>query len=55
MKYIVAGGRDFNNHIIMHQILSQIINPGEDIIISGDARGADALGAEWAALHGVPI
>jgi hypothetical protein len=27
MKYIVAGGRDFTNYLIMENILSQIIKP----------------------------
>lgn len=55
MKYIVAGGRDFNNRAIMDKILSKYINLQSDIIISGCARGADTLGAEWAATHGVPL
>lgn len=55
MKYIVAGGRDFNNRAIMDKVLSEHINPLFDIIISGDARGADMLGADWAAIHNVPI
>jgi len=55
MKYIVAGGRDFNNYSIMRQTLSKIINPEEDIIICGDARGADAQGAIYAAQYSVPI
>lgn len=55
MKIIVAGGRDFNNLKIMDKILSQHINPPFDTIISGDARGADMLGAEWGVKHGVPL
>ncbi len=55
MKIIVAGGRDFNNPIALNNILLDIINPKEDIIVCGDARGADLLGAEWAAQHAVPI
>ena len=55
MKYIVAGGRDFYNRAIMDKILSEYINPPFDVIISGCARGADTLGAEWAAIHGVPL
>lgn len=55
MKYIIAGGRNFNNYPALNTVLSQIISPEEDIIISGDAQGADALGAEWATLHGIPI
>lgn len=55
MKYIVAGGRDFNNYGLMTLILSRYINPEEDTIISGGARGADELGARYASEHGVPL
>lgn len=55
MKIIVAGGRDFNNRVIMDKILSEHIDPSFDIIISGCAKGADTLGAEWAATHGVAL
>ncbi len=55
MKYIIAGGRDFNNRTIMDKILSEYINPPFDIIVSGCAKGADTLGAEWATIHGVPL
>ena len=55
MKYIIAGGRDFNNRSIMFPILSKHISNMCDTIISGDARGADALGVEWAAHFQIPI
>ncbi len=55
MKIIVAGGRNFNNYKIIDNILSKYINPEVDVIVSGDARGADLLGADWGAKHGVPI
>lgn len=55
MKIIVAGGRDFNNRSVMFPILSKHINNMNDTIISGDARGADALGAEWATHFQIPI
>lgn len=55
MKVIVAGGRDFNNYQALDKVLSVHIFPETDIIISGDARGADMLGAQWAVAHGVPI
>jgi hypothetical protein len=55
MKIIVAGGRDFNYTSVLNKVLNEIINPEEDIIVSGDARGADLLGAAWASQHGVPI
>ena len=55
MKYIIAGGRDFNNRSAMFPILSKHISNMCDMIISGDARGADALGAEWATHFQIPI
>lgn len=55
MKYIVAGGRDFNNYSLMTLILSRHINPEEDTIISGGARGADELGARYASERGIPL
>ena len=55
MKIIIAGGRDFNNRAIMFPILSKYINNLKDIIISGDAQGADILGVEWANTLGIPV
>ena len=55
MRIIVAGGRDFNNYEILNKVLSYKINPQYDTIISGKARGADSLGAEWAYKNSVPI
>lgn len=55
MKIIIAGGRDFNNRSVMFPILSKHINNMTDTIICGDARGADLLGAEWAAHFSIPI
>ena len=55
MRIIVAGGRDFNNYKILNKVLSYKINPQYDTIISGKARGADSLGAEWAYKNGIPI
>lgn len=55
MKYIVAGGRDFNNYHVLTKILDIFINPEEDVIISGGAQGADELGARYAAEYGVPL
>ena len=55
MKIIVAGGRDFTNYQILDTILSEHINPPFDIIISGDAIGADSLGSIWANKHGIYV
>lgn len=55
MKVIIAGGRDFNNYSVLHKIVSKIINVKEDTIISGGARGADSVGADWATDHYVSL
>lgn len=47
MKIIVAGGRNFNNYDVMDKVLSNYIGSSNDIIVSGDAAGADTLGARW--------
>ena len=52
MKYIIAGGRDFTNYTVMAKILKEF---NIDTVISGCAKGADTLGAEWAAKNGIPL
>lgn len=50
MKVIIAGGRDFTNYEILKRCcedaLSEVLT--ETIIISGCAKGADALGERFA-------
>ena len=53
MKYIIAGGRDFNNHRVLEKVLKNFTDI--DTVISGCAQGADTLGAEWAATHHIAI
>ena len=55
MKFIIAGGRNFNNRTIMFPILSKYIDNLKDTIISGDAQGTDMLGIEWANALGIPV
>ena len=47
MKYIVAGGRDFDDYERLHEECNRLTGVG-DVIISGGARGADALGEKYA-------
>ena len=54
MKVIVAGGRDFNNYPIVEQILNRIKYQITEIV-SGDAKGADTLGAHWANYNSIPV
>ena len=55
MKIIVAGGRDFNDYVTLAKILNEYIDPLLDMVISGDARGADELGALWAERHNIQV
>lgn len=61
MKYIIAGGRDFNNRNILYAIMNTVKKYGPSVnkpiteIITGDARGADTLGAEWANVNGIRL
>lgn len=55
-KLVIAGGRDFNNFTLLHVVLDNLLQNQTDItIISGGAKGADSLGARYAALRGYPL
>lgn len=54
MKIIIAGGRDFNNYYILEKVLNSF-KGFIDEVISGDARGADELGARWATYNNIHI
>ena len=61
MKYIVAGGRDFNNYNLIKLCLDAYHTQQScpdfniDTIISGCARGTDQLAIQWAKENDVPI
>ena len=54
MRVLVCGGRDFNNYNLLSKTLHEVIYDGDhtyysDVtIISGNARGADKLGEQFA-------
>lgn len=54
MKLAVIGSRNFNNYDILEETLSTLEEPITEII-SGGAKGADALAEQWAKNHNVPI
>lgn len=58
MKVIVAGGRDFNDYLLMKERLDyylKFLNQDEIIIVSGAARGADSLGERYAKERGYKL
>ena len=54
MKTIIAGSRNFNNYKFLCNALKVF---GEKIttVVSGGARGVDALGERWATENNIPI
>ena len=56
-KVIVAGGREFNDYILLEEKLDKILSKRlPDVeIVSGTARGADALGESYAHKNKLPI
>lgn len=49
MKVIIAGGRDFNDYEFLKQVCSKLSELDSEIeIVSGGAKGADALGERFA-------
>lgn len=57
IRSIVAGGREFNDKVLLFDVLDKAYGGVLDklVIISGHARGADQLGEEWAKARGVPL
>ena len=58
-KVIIAGSRTFNDYDLLRQYadmkLSSVSQREEIEIVSGCARGADALGERYAAERGYPV
>lgn len=56
MKVIIAGGREFNDYKALKVYCDGILqNQSEVEIVSGGARGADALGEQYAKERGYPV
>ena len=56
IKIIIAGSRNFNDYPLLKTTLDTIIGDRINIeIVSGNARGADALGEKYAAENNIKI
>lgn len=56
MKVIIAGGRDFDDYALMKRKLDHLFSKRmPDEIVSGGARGADALGERYAKEHDIAL
>ena len=49
MKVLVCGGRNYSNKEVLYKVLNVISDVYNiEVIISGAAKGADTLAAQWA-------
>ena len=55
MRFLVCGGRKFNDYNRLEHILNFYVGLPTDVIIHGGAQGADYLAGVWASVHGVPV
>lgn len=56
MRLIIAGGRDFMNVPLLVQKLDVLCSRKmPDVVLCGEARGADALGKRWAQSKGIAV
>jgi hypothetical protein len=55
-RYLICGGRNFTDQALLDKALAALIlHPHDAVIIHGDARGADRMGAQWGFDHGAAI
>jgi len=55
MKLAIIGSRSFNDVAFISSELDKLFESNRlDLIVSGGARGADSIGAEWARSKGIP-
>lgn len=56
MKLIIAGTRTFNDYELLSKEVDSFLEGISDVeIVSGGAKGADALGEKYASEHNYPI
>lgn len=53
-RILITGDRNWTDYSTITNVLHEHLNPKIDIIIHGDANGADRMGAEIAKQLGVP-
>ena len=57
IKVIICGGREFNNKPLAYKMLDRLrrMHGGFSVVITGGARGADAIGKQWAGSRGIHV
>lgn len=52
MRVLACGGRDFFGRNLVYAVLDPMVI---DVLIEGEAPGADTLAREWATEQGIPV
>lgn len=56
MKILVCGGRDFTDRDFVFKTLDRVLATRDiEALVHGDARGADRLAGDWAAVWGIEV
>lgn len=57
MRTIIAGSRGITDPSVVPTAVAHAIGAGivPTVVISGGARGVDALGEQWASSNGIPV
>lgn len=56
MKILVCGSRTFNNALLLGSVLEGLLSIVQiEVLVEGEAKGADKLGRFWAEGAGVPV
>ena len=57
MRTIIAGGREFDNYLLLESEVDfvRMLISSEITVVSGGARGADTLGERYAAERGLEV
>jgi hypothetical protein len=56
MRLLVCGGRNYENWDLMKDVLDNFLqNNNIDVLIEGEAKGADSMAREWAEDRGIPV
>jgi hypothetical protein len=57
VRVLVSGDREWSDRALLYSILDEVNSPDDpiEVIIEGEARGADLMGRRWAEEHGIPF
>ena len=56
MIVLVAGGRDFTDELMLCRVMGELYHRYKfTVVVEGDAKGADRMAGNWAALFGIHV